>query len=167
MFFLSCAHSDFCSLAYGKLKFSTAFFAPCQHFPLLRKKLPSGSALGEIPQEQILRPAALHTTGQCESRETSLHTNIPISPAPLNYAGERESPISLATQQQQLMACVAVVRVSVHFVDTVAISACIGLTVINVPGHFSPFQSKRRWKLPGTLDHEACNFAPSARLPIW
>ena len=37
------------------------------------KKLPSGFALGETPQEQILRPAALHTTGQCESRETSLH----------------------------------------------------------------------------------------------
>ena len=29
-------------------------------------------------------------------------------------------------------------------------------------GHY--FHSKRRWKLPGTLDHEACNFAPSARL---
>ena len=117
-------HDSFCSLP------------TC--FALLRKKLPSGSALGETPQEQILRPAALHTTGQCESRETSLHTNIPISRAPLNYAGERESPISLATQQQQLMACVAVIRVTVHFVDTVAISACIGLTVINVPGHFSP-----------------------------
>ena len=35
----------------------------------------------ETPQEQNLRPAALHTTGQCESRETSLHTNIPISRA--------------------------------------------------------------------------------------
>ena len=58
--------------------------------------------------------------------------------APLNYAGERESPTSLATQQQQLMACVAVIRVTVHFVDTVAISACIGLAVINVPGHSSP-----------------------------
>ena len=33
-------------------------------FALLRKKLPSGSALGETPQEQILRLAALHTTGQ-------------------------------------------------------------------------------------------------------
>ena len=107
-------------------------------FALLRKKLLSGSALGETPQKQILRPAALHTTGQCESRETSLHTNIPISRAPLNYAGESESPLSLATQQQQLMACVAVIRVIVHFVDTVAISACIWLTVINVPGHFSP-----------------------------
>ena len=30
------------------------------------------------------------------------------------------------------MACVAVTRVTVHLVDTVAISACIGLTVINV-----------------------------------
>ena len=78
-----------------------------QTFALLDgKKLPSGFALGETPQEQILRPAALHNTEQCESRKTSLHTNIPISRDPLNYAGERESPISLATQQQQLMACV-------------------------------------------------------------
>ena len=36
------------------------------------------------------------------------------------------------------MACVAVMCVSVHFADTVAISACIGLRVINVPGHSSP-----------------------------
>ena len=50
----------------------------------------------------------------------------------------KESPISLATQQQQLMACVAVIRVTVHFVDTVAISVSIGLTVMNVPGHLSP-----------------------------
>ena len=57
-------HGSFCSLP--------TFFA------LLRKKLPSGSALGETPQEQILRRAALHTTGQCESRETSLHSNLPI-----------------------------------------------------------------------------------------
>ena len=106
-------------------------------FAMLRKKLPSGSALGETPQEQIMRPAALHTTGQCESREISIYTNIPISRAPLNYVGGRESPISLATQQQQIMACVAVIRVTVHFVDTVAISACFGLTIINVPGHFS------------------------------
>ena len=69
------------------------FSDPCQHvFALLRKKLPSGSALGETPQEHILRPAELHTTGQCESTETSLHTNIPISRAPLNYAGEGKVP---------------------------------------------------------------------------
>ena len=115
----------------------------------------------KLPQEQILRPAALHTTGECESRETRLHTNIPISRAPLNYAGERESPISLSTQQQHLMACVAVIRVTVHFVDTVAISACIGLTVINVPGHLfsgQHFQSKRSWKLPGTFEPRGLEF---------
>ena len=33
---------------------------------------------------------------------------------------------------------VAVTRVTVHIVDTVAISACIGLTVINVLGYLSP-----------------------------
>ena len=99
---------------------------------------------------------------------TSLHTNIPISRAPLNCAGERESPTALATQQQQLMACVAVVRVTVHFVDTVAISACIGLTVINVPGHlFSGhyFQSKRRWKLPRTFEPRGLEFRTECQTP--
>ena len=36
--------------------------------------------------------SAFHTNGQCESRETNLHTNILIPRAPLNYARERESP---------------------------------------------------------------------------
>ena len=39
---------------------------------------------------------------------------------------ERGKVLSLATQQQQLMARDAVTRAPVHFVDTVAISACIG-----------------------------------------
>ena len=128
------------------------------------KKVPSGFALGETPQEQILRLAALHTTGQCESRETRHHTNIPISRAPLNYAGERGSPISLSTQQQHLMACVGVIRVTVHFVDTFAISACIGLTVINVPGHH--FQSKRSWKLPGTFELRGLEFFTECQTPV-
>ena len=68
----------------------------------------------------------------------------------------KESPISLATQQQQLMACVAVIRVTVHFVDTVAISVSIGLTVMNVPGHLSPVTTSNQnvdGSLPGTLAH--------------
>ena len=93
--------------AYEKLKFSTTFLHLANMFCTVAEEI---AQLGETPQEQILRPAALHTTGQCESRETCLHTNIPISRAPLNYAGERKSPISLATQQRQLMACVAVIR---------------------------------------------------------
>ena len=56
------------------------------------KKLPSGFTLGETPQEEILRPAAFDTTGQCESRETSPHTKIPISRPSLNYVGERKVP---------------------------------------------------------------------------
>ena len=142
----------------------------CQHFCTVgREEIAQWLALGETPQEQILRPAALHTTGQCESRETRLHTNIPSSRAPLNYAGERESPISLSTQQQHLMACVAVIRVTVHFVYTVAISACIGLTVINVPGHlFSGhyFQSKRSWKLPGTFEPQGLEFCTECPTPV-
>ena len=81
---------------------------------------------------------------------------------------ERDSPISLATQQQQLMACVAVIRVPVYFVDTVAISAWIGLTVIYVPGHLffgHYFQSKRRWKLPGTFKPRGLAFRTECQTP--
>ena len=101
---------------------------------------------------------------------TSLHTNIPISRAPLNYAGERESPISLATQQQQLMACVAVRRVTapLTLLTQSPSQHALGLTVINVPGHlFSGhyFQSKRRWKLPGTFEPRGLEFRTECQTP--
>ena len=44
--------------------------------------------------------SAFHTNGQCESRETSLHTNNLISPASLNHARERESPTFLGHAQR-------------------------------------------------------------------
>ena len=43
--------------------------------------------------------SAFHTHGQCEFRETSIHTNILISLAPLNHARERESATFLGHAQ--------------------------------------------------------------------
>ena len=79
-----------------------------------------------------------------ESRETSLHTNIPIfagSTEPRAREGKSYIPWPRTLchfPATSIHGRVAVTRVTVHIVDTVAISACIRLTVINVLGYLSP-----------------------------
>mmetsp|Transcript_62884 Transcript_62884/g.166845 ORF Transcript_62884/g.166845 Transcript_62884/m.166845 type:complete len:240 (-) Transcript_62884:55-774(-) len=48
------------------------------------------------------------------------------------FLGHAHRVVSL---HRQLIACIAITRVTVHFVNTMSISACIGTAIINVPAH--------------------------------